>query len=283
MSDKLNQNEPDNFGSLYYNIYDVNQRMNTFTPGEDYDLDYIVLEGRRTGNCISVDVDIYLADEAHKPKESSLANVQVLQAAIGTSEAEITFTLASALSLTNGTEYAVVVSCAGPNSSNMFRWSYGFSNTGYSAYSTDSGSSWLNVTSSSGTWFQAWGTAGGGVSQANTPSPTDEAADLQSGSVDLSWVDDNDPAGDSYDINFGPTGSMILIESEHGSTSYSYTDDMILGQEYSWRIDINIGEEVVTGAIWTFTIESFAPPSQNMSTTARLIAVSNNELWYEDV
>ena len=184
MSDKLNQNEPDNFGALYQIVHSTNQRMNTFTPAGNYDLEFIVLEGKRVGNCISVDVDIFAADGAHKPTGASLANKQLLQAVIGTSEAEITFTLDSPLSLTSGQEYAVVVSCAGPNGSNQFSWSYGFSNTGWTGASTDSGSSWASVVNTQGMWFQAWGTTPAG--QATDPSPASSDTGVKL-SPTLSW------------------------------------------------------------------------------------------------
>lgn len=159
MSTKYNQNEPNNFGVLYVIAYGNQYQMQTFTPDRNYDLDYIVLEGKRVNNCVSVDVNIYVADGTHKPTEESLGSKQLLQTVIGTSEAEITFTFASAISLTKGQEYAVVVSCAGVNSGNNFSWSYAFTNTaGYRGVSTDAGSSWGGVTSVSGTWFQAWGT-----------------------------------------------------------------------------------------------------------------------------
>jgi len=132
--------------------------MNTFTPGSDYRLDYLILNGKRIGNCVSVDVDIFACDGAHKPTNSSLGSKQLLQAVIGTSQANITFTFADSIPLTNGQEYAVVVSCAGANSGNSYRWSYGFTNTsGYNGVSTDAGVSWGGVVNSQGQWFQAWG------------------------------------------------------------------------------------------------------------------------------
>jgi hypothetical protein len=283
MSTKYNYNEPNNFGSLYENVYSTFYKMNTFTPSGGYDLEYIVLEGKRVNNCVSVDVDIFAADGAHKPTGSSLATVQILQALLPTSEAEITFTLSSPLALSSGQEYVVVVSSAGPNSSNMFQWAYGFSNTsGYRGASSDSGSTWTGVINTQGMWFQAWGAATGN-SQVDTPSPADEATGQPSGGVDLSWADPNDPDFDDYEVYFGPTGSMVLVETGYGELSLTISDTLTLGQEYSWRIDGNDGVDVVTGSVWTFTVESLMPPSTNLSTIKRLVAISNNEVWYEDI
>ncbi len=283
MSTKYNQNEPDNFGALYETVFANNYKMNTFTPGLDYDLDYIILKGKRVGNCVSVDIDIFICDVNHKPTESSLANVQVLQAGFSTSETEVTFTLAAALSLTNGQEYAVVVSCAGADGSNQYSWNYGFSNTGYRGTSTDAGSSWTGVINTQGQWFQAWGTVAGN-DPVDTPSPADTVTGQQSGSVDLSWADPNDPDFDDYEVYFGPTGSIVLVETGYGSKSLTISDDMILGQEYSWRIDGNDGENVVTGSVWTFTVEALDPPTAtNLRSKRYLVAISNDEVWYEDL
>jgi hypothetical protein len=131
-------------------------------------------------------------------------------------------------------------------------------------------------------WFQAWGAATGN-SQVDTPSPADEATGQPSGGVDLSWADPNDPDFDDYEVYFGPTGSMVLVETGYGELSLTISDTLTLGQEYSWRIDGNDGVDVVTGSVWTFTVESLMPPSTNLSTIKRLVAISNNEVWYEDI
>ena len=117
-----------------------------------------------------------------------------------------------------------------------------------------------------------------------TPVPADSATGQQSGSVDLSWVDPNEPDFDDYEVYFGPTGSMVLVETGYGSKLLTISDDMILGQEYSWRIDGNDGVNVVTGSVWTFTIESFDPPTvTNLHNKRYLVAISNDEVWYEDL
>ncbi len=285
MSTKYNQNEPDNFGIFYDDAYGLVQRYSTFTPGLDYDLDYVILKGKRAGNCVSVDVDIFEADGLHKPQGITKGTKQLLQAVIGTSEAEITFTFASAISLTNGQEYCVVVSCAGADGSNDFKWNFGLTNPdGWRGNSSDGGGTWTGIVTNQGRWFQAWGTAAGN-SPVDTPSPADSATGQQSGSVDLSWADPNDPDFDDYEVYFGPTGSMVLVETGYGELSLTISDDMILGQEYSWRIDGNDGVDVVTGSVWTFTVEALDPPVMADTTINKgyLVVVSNNEVWYEDL
>ena len=118
-----------------------------------------------------------------------------------------------------------------------------------------------------------------------TPAPTDEATGQQSGSVTLSWADPNEPDFDDYEVYFGPTGSMVLVETGYATKTLTISDDMILGQEYSWQIDGNDGANVVTGSVWTFTVESLDPPVMTASVVNKkyLIVVSNDEVWYEDI
>ncbi len=278
MSEKFNYNEFTPTANRA--SYSTNQYANTFTPTVSYDIDYIILKGSRFGNCVSVDLDIYLANGVHKPTGGSLANVQILQANLPTDTfSEITFTLGAALSITASQEYVIVISSAGPDISNSFLWgSKTLTQTDWFMQSSDSGGTWI-TTQLISFWYQVWGT---GPSKASAPSPADEAADQQTGGVTLSWTDDN--PGDDYEVYFGLTGSMVLVQSEYGSTSLTISDTLTFEQEYSWRIDINIGAGIVIGDVWTFTIESFDPPTvTNLRNKRYLIAISNNEVWYEDL
>jgi hypothetical protein len=179
MSTKYNFNETYNLGFIYKSIYDDRYSMNTFTTALAYDLDYIVLTGKRNNNCISVDVDIFIADGAHKPTGSSLGTVTVLQASLPTSEGEVTFTFASPVRLDDGQEYAVVVSCAGPTGGNSYDWNDGVDQeSGYSGDSFDSGASWTNIDDTTGPWFQAWGTEASGPNPPINPSPNDDVENV---------------------------------------------------------------------------------------------------------
>lgn len=278
MSEKFNYNEftPTSTGP----IYTTGRLGNTFTPSISYDLDYIVIKGSRLGNCGNVDLDIYLADGNHKPTDGSLANVQIAQGNLPTDpHSEITFTLGAALSLTAAQEYTYVIKSEGTGVFDSFLLSRKIqAQDDYYLISSDSGSSWTTSQAISN-WYQIWGT---GFSKASAPTPTDEAVNQQTGGVTLSWTDDN--PGDDYEVYFGPTGDMILIESEYGPTSLIITDVLVFEQEYSWRVDINIGAGIVTGDVWTFTIEAFTPPAvTNLRNKRYLIVVSNNEVWYEDL
>lgn len=179
MSTKYNYNEPNNFGFLYLLAYDQRIQASTFTPALDYDLDYVVVLGKRNGNPTSVDMDIYACDGNHKPTGPSLTKVTKLQADIPTSEAEITFTLASPLSISNGQEYAVLMSAPLGTALHRFNWAFlNSGNTaGFGTTSNDGGSSW-NTPTDSGDWFQAWGTEVSGIPVPINPTPEDDDTNI---------------------------------------------------------------------------------------------------------
>ncbi len=265
-------------------IYAARRRGNTFTPAANYDLGFIVVKGSRRGDCGDVNLNIYAADGSHLPTGASLANVTKIQSSIPTDNyTEITFVLDSALSVTNGQEYAYTIHSDGADTNNTFLHARQVvAQDDYYVSSNNSGSSW-SASQTSSLWYQVW-EGSPPNDPVDTPSPADSATGQQSGSVDLSWADPNDPDFDDYEVYFGPTGTLVLVETGYGSLSLTITDDMILGQEYSWRIDGNDGVNVVTGTVWTFTIESFDPPTvTNLRNKRYLIVASNDEVWYENL
>jgi len=279
MSELFNHDD-DSTPNATYSAHSSYWYGNTFTPTSPYNLDYVVIKGSGYGDFYNVYLDIYLADEEHKPTGNSLATVQIPQVEIPTEyHSEITFVLDEPLPLSAGQEYAYVITSEGTDVLETFLYSYVRfeAQDDYLLFSSDSGSSWTAYQGHS-SWFQMWGT---GPSKATNPSPSNGAVNQKTNGVELSWTDDN--PGDSYDIYFGPTGNMVLVESEYSETSYTYSGTLAYGQEYQWRIDINIGEETVVGDIWTFTVENFSPPSSDFPSNKRLIAVSNNQVWYEDI
>ncbi len=264
-------------------IYAARRRGNTFIPAVNYDIGFIVVKGSRRGNSGNVYLNIYDADGSHFPAGASLATVTKAQGDLPTDNyTEITFTLDSALSVIALQEYAYTIHCDGADSSNAFLHARQVvSQSDYYISSQNGGSSW-SASQTSSLWYQVWEGAVGN-DPVDTPSPADSATGQQSGSVDLSWADPNDPDFDDYEVYFGPTGSMVLVETGYATMSLTISDDMILGQEYSWRIDGNDGVDVVTGSVWTFTVEGFLPPSTNLTDKKRLVVASFNEIWYEDI
>ncbi len=283
MSTKYNYYEPSpSFNQDF--VYSTNHFANTFTPALDYDVDYIVIHGLRSGASGDLTMNLYEADGAHKPNigGGSLGSVVKAQGDIPEVSSEITFTFASPVSVSNGQEYAIVLSGDTFTSVWEYRFIHPATQDGYRTTSSNSGSSWSTAANNYAYWHQVWGTAAGN-SPVDTPSPADSATGQQSGSVDLSWADPNDPDFDDYEVYFGPTGSMVLVETGYATMSLTISDDMILGQEYSWRIDGNDGVDVVTGSVWTFTVEGFLPPSTNLTDKKRLVVASFNQIWYEDI
>lgn len=115
--------------------------------------------------------------------------------------------------------------------------------------------------------------------KATTPSPADTATG-QSLNVDLSWAN-GDPAADTFDVYFGPTGSMVLVSEGQAGLIYD-PGALAYGVEYSWRIDTTSILGTTEGDVWSFTSVVFAPP-EDIATNKRLVACANNKFWYEDI
>ncbi len=124
-----------------------------------------------------------------------------------------------------------------------------------------------------------------------TPSPADVGTGVTLDQATLGWVDGGD--ADTYDVYFGPSGSMEL-QSE-GQAGLSWNIDslpLLYNTAYQWRIDAVNAYGTTTGDTWTFTALVFAPPAATVAGSAtpnmmqvikRLVAAAANTFWYEDV
>jgi hypothetical protein len=140
------------------------RRSNTFTPTEDYSLEYIValVEDNIEGSCVNIVAEIFLAAN-NVPTGLALASVAVLEDQIpdpSSGEENVTFTFSSPLAVTNGTEYCLVLRSDAPVAERAAKWYYGFTNTGLAATSSDDGDTWGNPSTIPGRYFEVWGTAG---------------------------------------------------------------------------------------------------------------------------
>lgn len=178
MSTKYNSNEPDGFGFLYQLVYDVRFQSSTFTPALDYELDYLILKGKRNGSPGNVYADIYAVDVDHKPTGASLGQATVVGSTISTVRGEHTWTFGTPVSLSSGIEYAIVVSQPDTNTPNRYEWEYNGNTAGYYAPSYNAGVTWNMPTTSTGCWFQAWGTEASGPLPPINPSPNDDVINV---------------------------------------------------------------------------------------------------------
>ena len=105
---------------------------------------------------------------------------------------------------------------------------------------------------------------------------------------------------ETYDIYFGPTGDLSLISAEQVGLSVEVPYTLEYNTEYSWRVDATNEFGTTTGDVWSFTALQYDPPLpagitldedgnptgtptglNNMVTLKRLVAASNNNIYYE--
>lgn len=104
---------------------------------------------------------------------------------------------------------------------------------------------------------------------------------------------------ETYDIYFGPTGSLVLISEDQAGLSIEVPYALEYNTEYSWRVDATNEHGTTTGDVWSFTTLVYDPPLpsgitlvngeptgtptgvNNMVTLKRLVAVANNKVFYE--
>ena len=114
---------------------------------------------------------------------------------------------------------------------------------------------------------------------AGDPSPTDNATDVLVGTM-LTW--DPGEFADTHDVYLGtsledvnnasrsdPRG--VLVSEGQEATSYEPASRFTYGQTYYWRVDeVNAppGSEIYKGDVWSFTVEPFSLPIENVTATA---------------
>ena len=81
----------------------------TFTATSNYTLTSVFLYGRRAvTTALTVEVEVYAADGAHKPNGPLLASGSILRSAMGAGNAWFEVTLGAGCEITSGLEYCVV-------------------------------------------------------------------------------------------------------------------------------------------------------------------------------
>jgi len=130
-------------------VYGVFWFAQTFTTGAYEDtLTRVDLMLKETGNPSgNLRMRIYAVDGSSKPTGAELATVNVTATTVGTTLFWTTFTLASALTVTPSTEYAIVIDVISGDATNMIGWQLGNGDTyanGQPWKSADAGGTWTS-------------------------------------------------------------------------------------------------------------------------------------------
>ena len=124
----------------------------------------------------------------------------------------------------------------------------------------------------------------GDVATSLDPSPADKATDVPRDTV-LGWTPGE--FADTHNVYFGTVFDDInaadttnpldvLVGQSQDANTYDPTERLELGQTYYWRVDeVNAPPDytVFRGDVWSFTIEPYARPIENITATA---SSSNN-------
>ncbi len=196
-------------------------------------------------------------------------------------EREITF--GTNPTLTAGVKYAICLRAQTLSTKWSTIVSDVYANGSY-VFSSSSGGSWT-VDATRDMWFKEYGDLPVPSKPIN-PSPSDTATDITLDEPQLSW--DDGGGADTFDVYFGPQGSVILQSSAQAGTTWTIpVGTLSYGVTYEWRIDATNVNGTTTGDTWTFTALTYSPPvasSKNtMFTIKRLVAAAANKIWYEDI
>ena len=121
--------------------------------------------------------------------------------------------------------------------------------------------------------------------QVTTPSPANMAYGTVSPALlALTWA--AAAGATKYNVYFKVNGGTFATSI--GQTGLSYAlPGLIHGYGYTWRVDSVNADGVTTGVGWDFSTliaDVPAPTSENaMATRMRVVAVSNNKVYYEAV
>ncbi len=125
---------------IYLNIWEGY----TFTATSHYTLTSVFFYGRRAvTTALTVEVEVYAADGAHKPNGPLLASGSILRSALGTGNAWFEVTLGAGCEITSGLEYCVVATSgeAGNRTYIITNTTVGIGDQ-WRLESADSGASW---------------------------------------------------------------------------------------------------------------------------------------------
>lgn len=231
-----------------------------FLTNLSYQAEYVVLHGKRIGSFTSVTVYLYSVDGDNKPDAVLATSQTILGADIPTSATNITFTFSSPYTVTNATQYAIVVTVVGGSNYNCFDWwiqNYGGYRRG--VYSSVSGE-WTMYSGRSH-WFQVWGTIAL-PEKPSGPTPANKATRIAIDTDTIDWIDGGagqPNAATAYDVYFGlDEDNLVLVQASQAATEFKI-DEIANGSPFdysqyrAWRIDAINDGGTTTGNTWVFS------------------------------
>ena len=138
--------------------------------------------------------------------------------------------------------------------------------------------------------FEMGDTLLGAPAKATNPSPANSATGIATNKASLDWT--LGAGASTENVYFGPSGSMVLVDTLNNSETFSLSAYLPLSYNtvYQWRIDSVSAGGTTTGDTWSFTTLTLSPPGPGgsadpnpMNMIKRLCACAENRFWYEDI
>jgi len=103
------------------------------------------------------------------------------------------------------------------------------------------------------------------------PEPTDGAVGVTSGTLTWGRIEGTDK------LYLGTDPDALTLVDE-GTTGTFTIEEIVTGQRYFWRVDVETSEGVVTGDVWTFVVAESAVSGPNPSDGAEFVGVDGLSL-----
>lgn len=256
----------------------------SWTTTSSYDIASVKVRLYRSGTPGTVTVSIRAAS-GDAPTGGDLASGTTDGDTLTTDTAgewrEVTF--GSSYTLSSGIKYTIVVRAEAGILGWTGRDGAPLYADGDNSFSFNSGENWSSHAGVEDHNFETY--SGAPPEKPINPTPSDEAATVTLDQATLAWEDGG--GADTFDVYFGPTGSMTLQSSAQAGVSWDV--DILpfpYATTYQWRIDATNEEGTTTGDTWSFTTITFSPPSTaagKWRILKRLVAAAADTFWYEDI
>lgn len=150
--------------------------------------------------------------------------------------------------------------------------------TSYSWYVEAYASNGTTVIATAPTW--TFTVESGPPSKPTTPTPANNATEVDFSGFTLSWVDGG--GADTYDVYIGPSGSLVKVSSSQAGTSYvTNIAEVPYNQVIYWRIDAINEVGTTEGDTWNFDARPGKPTNPTPTNTGTGIKLSLATLTWE--